>query len=182
MINILNKLDVDIFLWMNGPNFPALNQLMVFLSGQIVWIPLIAFFLWRGKKTLETRRFVIFFFFMLMTLVLSDVTSSYIIKNFFSRLRPCRLEELQPLIYQFGQKCGGKFGFVSSHAANSAALVLFSIRALNLPGKSHFLWILPAAVGYSRIYLGVHYPGDIIGGMLVGIFWALITSRLLKKV
>jgi len=182
MINFLNKLDTDIFLWMNGPHFPALDQLMVFLSGQVVWIPMIALFLWKGKRILEHRKFFIFFLFMAMTLILSDVTSSYIMKNLVTRLRPCRLDELQPLIYQFGQKCGGKFGFVSSHAANSAALVLFSLRALRLSGKFHVLWILPVLVGYSRIYLGVHYPGDIAGGMLIGSAWALITSGLFKKV
>ena len=182
MINFLNKLDLNLFLWMNGPHLPVLDQFMVFLSGQIVWVPMIAFFIWKGRATLERRKFYIFALFTLLTLVLSDVTSSYIIKNLITRLRPCRLEELQPLIYQFGQKCGGKFGFVSSHAANSVALVLFSVRALNLTGKFHLLWILPVLVGYSRIYLGVHYPGDIIGGMIVGSSWALITSGLFKKV
>lgn len=181
MTNILNKLDLDVFLWMNGP-FPVLDQLMVFLSGQIVWIPMIAFFVWKGRKSLDHRKFVIFVIFTLMTLVLSDVTSSYIIKNLVTRLRPCRIEELKPLIYQFGQKCGGKFGFVSSHAANSAALVLFSVRALNLRPGFYLLWILPLIVGYSRIYLGVHYPGDILGGMFIGTSWALITSGLFKKV
>ncbi len=182
MINILNKLDLNLFLWMYGPHFPVLNQLMVFLSGQLVWIPMIAFFVWKGRKSLDKRKFLIFAAFTLLTLVLSDVTSSYIIKNLFTRLRPCRIEELHPLIYQFGQKCGGKFGFVSSHAANSAALVLFSMRALNLGTRFHLLWILPLLVGYSRIYLGVHYPGDILGGFLIGSIWALITSGLFKKV
>lgn len=182
MMNFLNKLDLELFLWMNGPHFPVLDQLMVFLSGQLVWIPMIAFFVWKGKVTLGRRSFYIFVLFTLLTLVLSDVTSSYILKNLVERLRPCRLEELKPLIYQFGQKCGGKFGFVSSHAANSVALLLFSLRSLKLRRSFHWLWILPVLVGYSRIYLGVHYPGDIAGGMIVGSFWALTLSTLFKKI
>lgn len=182
MINFLNKLDLDLFLWMNGPHFAMLDQLMVILSGQLVWIPMIVFFMWKGRVTLENRKFYLFVLFTLMTLILSDVTSSYILKNLVERLRPCRLEELKPLIYQFGQKCGGKYGFVSSHAANSVALLLFSLRALNLSKKFHALWILPLLVGYSRIYLGVHYPGDIAGGMLVGSAWALMISSLFKKI
>lgn len=181
MINILNKLDQNLFLWMNGLHFSGLDRGMVFISGQVVWIPMIAFFLWKGRVTLEKRKFILFVLFMMVTLVLSDVTSSYIIKNLFSRLRPCRLDELKPLIYQFGQKCGGKFGFVSSHAANSSALLLFSLRALNLKGKFHALWILPMLVGYSRIYLGVHYPGDILGGLVIGSVLAIITSECLRK-
>lgn len=182
MINILNKLDLNIFLWMNGLHLPVLDQLMVVLSGQIVWVPMIAFFVWHGKKTLNQRSFFIFVIFTLITLVLSDVTSSYIMKNLVTRFRPCRLEELKPLIYQFGQKCGGKYGFVSSHAANSTALVLFSLRALKLSGKYHCLWILPLLVGYSRIYLGVHYPGDILGGMIIGSSWAWIISGYFRKI
>lgn len=181
MINILNKLDQNLFLWMNGFHFRGLDQSMVFMSGQAVWIPMIAFFLWKGKTTLENRKLFLFVLFMFVTLVLSDVFSSYIIKNLFTRLRPCRVEELSPLIYQFGQKCGGKFGFVSSHAANSSALLLFSLRALNLKGKFHALWILPVLVGYSRIYLGVHYPGDVLGGMVIGSVLAMVTSECLKK-
>ncbi|MBA2404234.1 MAG: phosphatase PAP2 family protein, partial [Bdellovibrionales bacterium] len=71
-----------------------------------------------------------------------------------------------------GQKCGGRFGFVSSHAANSFAILSFSFLALKFkPRYFHFMWLLAILVGYSRIYLGVHFPGDIAGGMLVGILW-----------
>lgn len=181
MTNFLNKLDQNLFLWINGIHFSWLDQVMVFLSGQFVWIPLIVFFLWRAKFTMDRRHFGLFALFILITLVLSDVTASYLFKNIFTRMRPCRLAELKPLIYQFGQKCGGKFGFVSSHAANSAALVWFSLTTLNLPKNYRWFWIMPLIVGFSRIYLGVHYPGDIIGGFVVGIFWATVTSSLFRK-
>ncbi len=151
------------------------------MSGQVIWLPFIGFFL--GYSVIKKGKNIALYFilFLILTLVASDVTSSYILKNIFNRLRPCRQMDLIPLVYSFGQKCGGKFGFVSSHAANSFALVLFSIKCLRLSRRWIYgLWIVPVLVGYSRIYLGVHYPGDILGGALVGITWAIIFSKMFK--
>lgn len=177
MINFLNKVDQDLFLLLNGMHAEFLNPLMVLLSGQSLWIPLILFFLWKGKKSMPKKPFWLFFLFMILAVVASDVTSSYILKNLVTRMRPCRLEEFRGIIYQFGQKCGGRFGFVSSHAANSVAVLVFSFRCLRLRGWHHLMWLLPILVSFSRIYLGVHYPGDVLGGILVGVLWGFIFSE-----
>lgn len=183
MIESLNALDRSLFLILNSLHSPLLNSLMQFLSGQLIWIPLIGYFFWYTYKNHGKKVTIFFGLFLLLALVASDVTSSYLIKNIVSRLRPCREIDLKPLIYSFGQKCGGKFGFVSSHAANSAALIFFSIRTLSFEKKwLYLLWIIPLLVGYSRIYLGVHYPGDILGGTIVGLFWGYIFSTMFKKI
>ena len=175
MIENLAQFDRAFFLFLNSFHHPWLDPVMTFLSGQMVWAPLIGYFLWLSLKQLGKRGSIYFLLFMFLALAASDVTSSYILKNLFNRLRPCREEEILPLLHLFGQKCGGKYGFVSSHAANSICIIAFSFLALfQRPKFFHAAWLAPVLVSISRIYLGVHYPGDILGGLMVGCLWGII--------
>jgi undecaprenyl-diphosphatase len=181
VIEGLKSLDRSIFLLLNSLHQDWLNPFMLVLSGQLIWLPFIGYFFWISSKSHPKKKTWLFALFLVLTLIASDVTSSYILKNVINRLRPCRELDLKPLIYSFGQKCGGKFGFVSSHAANSVALLFFSIRSLDFKHSGiHFLWIIPILVGFSRIYLGVHYPGDILGGAVVGLFWGWCFSKMYR--
>jgi undecaprenyl-diphosphatase len=176
MLEALLTLDRSAFLFINSLHWPWLDGVMLILSGKLLWLPFILLFLWLGKRDLGLKGVGYFTLFLVLTLVASDVTSSYLLKNLFLRLRPCREEELRALIHLFGQKCGGKYGFVSSHAANSFALVAFGLWSMRPPKSFLILWLLPVLVSYSRIYLGSHYPGDILGGALVGLAWAALMS------
>ena len=182
MIDALNYLDRSLFLLINSIHFNLLNPVMVFLSGQFIWAPVLIYFFWYSFKNHGKNYTGHYLLFLILAIIASDVTSSYILKNIFNRFRPCREIDLIPLINNFGQKCGGKFGFVSSHAANSVALVLFSLKSLHFKNSwTSCFWIFPALVGLSRIYLGVHYPGDILGGAIVGILWGIIFSKMLAS-
>ncbi len=183
MIDSLLAIDRSFFLFINSWHSEWLNPLMVFFSGGLIWLPLMLMPIWIAYYNLNKKVFLLFILFLFLAIIASDVTSSYIFKNIFNRMRPCRVAELKDLIYQFGQKCGGKFGFVSSHASNSIALAVFSLRCLQLK-KPYFIFIitLPLVISYSRIYLGVHYPGDILGGTVIGIFWALMMSWCFKRI
>ena len=155
---------------------------MIFFSSQLIWIPFIVLILFLAFKQLERKSLYIFILFLILAVIASDVTSSYILKNLFERLRPCRVPEIKALIQNFGQKCGGRFGFVSSHVANSICIIAFTYFVLKFKShKFHLFWILPLVVGFSRIYLGVHYPGDLIGGAIVGMTWATILAFMFKN-
>jgi undecaprenyl-diphosphatase len=111
----------------------------------------------------------------------SDFVASGILKPWIARLRPCHEPELEAWVKVVG-KCGGQFGFVSSHAANSVALAVFAWRVA--PHRVVGWAVVGFALlhSYSRIYMGVHYPGDILGGALVGIVLAILFTTFAPRI
>jgi undecaprenyl-diphosphatase len=115
------------------------------------------------------RIFLLLFFFALLITITDQSTNVF--KDFFQRFRPSKDPSLEGLVQLFnGYRGGGKYGFVSAHSANSFALAVFTIRLI---GKKHrFILLLMLSYAflnaYTRVYLGVHYPGDIICGGLLG--------------
>ena len=174
----LEQLDTDLFLHINGWNSEAGDVLFKWLSYKYSWIP---FYLWLiielvrayGKKAWMT---------ILVALVLVTATDqiSTAMKNNSMRLRPCHEPALVGKVHTVDGACGGRYGFVSSHAANTIALslvlwVLLPARRKIL-GPCFVLYVL--FNGYSRVYLGAHYPLDIVGGWSLGVLCAYAISRL----
>ncbi len=120
-------------------------------------------------------------FFIGLLILIADQTSVHLFKNVFERLRPCKNPEILNLVHVTGG-CGGKFGFVSSHATNSFALAVF----IGILLKKHYKLFFPAMlfwagiVAYSRVYVGVHYPGDILGGTILGSIVGVVVFWLMK--
>jgi len=177
MIDFLIEIDKKWLLFLNGFNSPFWDTIMWYISGTKTWIPLYAVILFFVFKQLKWRGFIALFFFILL-IVLSDQISVRLFKNVFERLRPCHDPVIGHLVHLVNNKCGGQFGFVSSHAANTFALAMFSSLFFRNKAVTISIFVWAAIVSYSRIYLGVHYPFDVMGGAILGVVIGIITFRL----
>ena len=179
MIESLNKLDAALLLFFNHLNNSFLDFIFYWISDKWIWIPFYIFLLWTIYKRDKKKLFIVFVF-IAITITISDQVSSSLIKEYVMRLRPCNDPAIASQIHLVNGECGGKYGFISSHAANVFALatflsILFSESNL---GLQRALWIWAAVVSFSRIYLGVHYPGDVIGGVLIGMISGFVVARI----
>lgn len=159
--------DRNIFLFLNSVNSPFFDEVMSIISMKTVWIPLYLFIIYLFVRRYQGKVWIILLFVLLLVALTDQL--SVAVKNGVERLRPCHEPSLEGMVHLVGGRCGGMYGFVSSHAANAFGIAAF---ASPLVQKRWFAWsifIWAAVVAYSRIYLGVHYPGDVLGGALLGI-------------
>ena len=173
MLEKLLALDTRLFLWFNSHHSPAWDKIMWFISGKEEWAPLYLVIIGYLIYTYRWKSIYVFIAVALFV-TLADQISTNVFKDGFKRLRPSHAEELKGLVHLFTKNngevyYGGLYGFVSSHAANSFALAAFLTRLFKISWFSWFIYCWAGIVSYSRIYLGVHYPGDIIGGAILGI-------------
>lgn len=188
MIEWLKALDSSIVLAINGTHNHFLDTLFWLFSGKLTWIPLyllLLFFVW---KYFGFRKMILFLVIVGATIALVDFTSVVFFKDTFQRYRPSHHLELSKQLYFHvaanGEVYkGGQYGFVSSHAANFFSLTVLAGMTLRAYRKN-LIWLLliiACMVSLSRIYLGVHYPSDVIVGGLWGATISYFSFRYLIK-
>lgn len=180
MIEFLDTIDKQWLLALNN-DYPAFwDGLMVGFSEKVTWIPLYLSLLFVIFKKWKHQGWLIVIA-LVLTVVVADQIASGVLKVAVQRLRPSHDPEMEGLVELVNNYRSGRYGFVSSHAANSFGLALLA--ALVFRNKIFSCGIFTWAIinAYSRIYLGVHYPGDILGGIIVGVVTALVMYWLLRK-
>jgi undecaprenyl-diphosphatase len=168
MLKWIDWLDKQLFLVLNGWHSEFWDGPMVWISGKTSWIFMyVVILVWLA--VLYRWRMMLVVVLIAVCVTLTDQLSVHLFKDVFQRLRPCHSPEIQHLVHLARDHCGGAYGFVSSHAANTFGVAMFTSSLIRRSAYTWFIFAWAALVSYSRIYLGVHYPGDILGGAMLGI-------------
>ena len=173
MLEALKEIDVDVLLWINHAfKSDWMDDVMIFCSERFTWIPWYAVLLYFLYKS-NPKRIWINLILITCCISLADQLSSGLLKPLVARLRPCHNDSVNVKLLLINGVCGGQYGFVSSHAANVFAVFIFFVLKNVFQKMKYMIYVLlvwAIVVSLSRVYLGVHYPGDILCGALVGVF------------
>lgn len=165
----LINLDRELFTFIHATaSSPTIDWFFMLLRNALTWVPLYAFMLYwllRYHKKLAWQ----FAFLSLVTFAITDYTSASILKPIFMRVRPCYDPQLHDIIRNL-VGCGGRYGMPSTHASNHFGLASFWFFSITwMSNRSwYWLWLWALAIGYAQVYVGKHFPGDIIIGAVLG--------------
>ena len=179
MIESIVDKDIELLIFLNNLGTTQWDGFWLFISNKFSAIPLYLLLLYLTFKRFGLKKTFVIVLFVVLLITISDQTSN-LFKYGFKRLRPCHDEAIQGLIRLVKERCGGLYSYFSAHASNSMAIAIFF--SLLLKGGNKFLtyflifWALLTA--YSRIYIGVHFPLDVLTGALIGVIYATLIYKL----
>ena len=186
MIDYVLNLDTELFVYLNSLGIPLFDNFWILLSSKeaniFFYSTLLLYYSY--SKSLKFKFSELFYLLILIALMITvtDQTAN-LFKDSFQRLRPCYNEMIKDSLRLVKESCGGKYGFFSAHASNSFTLaVFFGLLYKNKFKHLIYLSLLYASlISYSRIYLGVHFPLDIIFGTTFGIIIGILTFKFYEK-
>lgn len=175
--------DTAMLLWLNGWHCDYFDNLIEMMTWKFTWIPFyvaLAVFVYKHSTPKAALSFILF---AVLLLAMNDQICSSLIRPMVGRLRPSNLDNpVSAMVHIVDGYRGGRFGFPSAHATNSWGLAFFVIYLFKHKILSMTMVIWALLVSYTRIYLGVHYVGDILAGLLLGLLNATIVYYLFKTI
>lgn len=180
MIEVIQEADQQLFLWLNSLHASWLDPVMYRITNKYTWFPVYALIIAVLLKKYRWEGVRIVLLLGLIILACDQLTSG-LMKPWFERLRPCHNPGLVGQVHVV-EGCGGKYGFASSHAANAfgfATGLWLLLRHWSTWFAAAFAWA--SLVSYSRIYVGVHYPLDILVGSVMGVSIAVLLYHLYRN-
>lgn len=179
----LKEWDRDLFIKLNSDWTNSFFDLVLpWARNPSLWIPLylfLFFFVLLNFK-IKSGWWVLLF---IATVALTDMTGTYLIKHNFERLRPCRNPEMADHIRLLVTQCGGGYSFISNHAANHFGMAMFfyiSFRKI-IPRLAWISFAWAGLIAYAQVYVGLHYPFDVLGGALLGVLVGSFTGYIFNK-
>lgn len=176
--------DKELLLSLNGSDSLFWDGFMWVATSTLVWIPVMAILLYIIIKNNKIQEALLVIVMIALVITLADQIASGLCKPFFARYRPTQDADIMYMVDIVNGYRGGRFGFISSHAANTFAAAVFLSLLIKRKSLTFMLVIWAALNSYSRIYLGVHYPGDILFGTLEGCligYLVYLLYRLIQK-
>lgn len=177
MIEEILKLDTELFLFLNSLGSPVFDNIWIYLSykeANILFYSILLIF-YSYYKSFKLSEVLYLLLIVAIMITITDQTAN-LFKDSFQRLRPCYDEVIKDSVRIVKEGCGGKYGFFSAHASNSFSLAIF-FGLLFRDKYKHiisFTVLYASLISYSRIYLGVHFPLDLLFGSLFGIIIGFI--------
>ena len=179
MLEKIIHFDKELLVFLNGLGSPTFDGVWLLITKQVYWTPFFLIVFYLLQKKLGWKNFGYYIFFTALLILLCDQTAN-LFKNGFQRLRPCNDEELKGIIRVV--KSSSSFSFFSGHATNSMATAVFTFMISKKYYKhAYVLFLFPLIFAYSRIYLGLHFPTDIITGYIFGATFGFICYKLYRK-
>ena len=187
MLDLILEYDHKLFLWLNNLGNESFDWFWMLMTNKLFNFFVYSIALIYLLKKIKIKSLVLMIMFLSILILISDQTSN-LFKNFFERLRPCYDEQISSYMRLVKDSCGGLYSFFSAHASNSFALAsfFFFVYYKIIQRKIILFFVLASLVSYSRVYIGVHYPLDIITGSVFGFvsgfilfkFWIFSLKRI----